>query len=239
MRIGIIGLGRLGRSLQALLGANGWDVDARGRHAGWPDAPAVLLTVPDEAIASVAERLPKGPIVLHCSGACGLDVLGPHAERGSFHPLMTFPGPDIALPELSGVTAALAGTESAQRVGRALAAALDMRPLVVPGDRRLYHAAAVMAGNFATVLLADAAEILVASGVSRADAASTLMPLAIASLQNALPDPARALTGPAARGDRAVIASHESALEEADLRRALHIYRVLTQRALEIVEESR
>ena len=75
MRIGIVGLGRLGRSLRALLGANGWEIDARGRYDGWPDTPVVLLTVPDGAIASVAALLPPGPIVLHCSGACGLDVL--------------------------------------------------------------------------------------------------------------------------------------------------------------------
>jgi predicted short-subunit dehydrogenase-like oxidoreductase (DUF2520 family) len=231
MRVGIIGPGRLGRTLALLLADRGWTVDLRGGRVDVPLGEVVLLTVPDAAIAEVAARVPPGPIVLHCSGAAGIDVLRPHRPAGSLHPLMTFPGPEIAVPDLRGVAAAVAGDEEAQQAARAIAGSLGLVPIEVPGDRRLYHAAAVMAGNFATVLLADAASVLASAGVAPEIAASMLGPLAVASLRNALPDPARALTGPAARGDEATIAAHREALAREGLAGPLAVYDTMTSRA--------
>ena len=58
-----------------------------------------LYCVPDGQLAAVAAELPwrAGQVVLHASGATGLDVLAP-ARRGwerevaSFHPLQLFAG---------------------------------------------------------------------------------------------------------------------------------------------------
>lgn len=230
--ITLVGQGRLGRSLGLLLERAGWSVQRVGREPLPAGAGPVLLTVNDDAIPTVAARVPPHRLVLHASGASSLEVLGPHAATGgSFHPLMTFPGPDIGLPDLQGVPAALAGSPDAVALGRDLANALGMWALEVPGDRRLYHAAAVMAGNFATVLLADAARVLEAAGVPRARAGEALVPLALASLRNAGPDPVRALTGPVARGDDATIAAHLDALRASGLHDAHDVYAALTQRA--------
>lgn len=215
MRVAIVGPGRLGRSLDLLLGRTGVDVFLAGRGDPIPRADVVLLTVPDARIAEVAASLAPGPVVLHTSGASTVDVLRPHRPAGSFHPLMTFPGPEVALPDLVGVPVALAGDPEAVNAGRALADRLGMRPLLVPGDRRLYHAAAVMAGNFATVLLAEAARVLAHAGVDPDEARQALVPLAVQSLRNAAANPAAALTGPAARGDHATIAAHRDALAAA------------------------
>jgi predicted short-subunit dehydrogenase-like oxidoreductase (DUF2520 family) len=144
---------------------------------------------------------------------------------------MTFPGPDVALPRLDGVPAAIAGTPEALEVARRLVTDLRMQPVELNGDRRLYHAAAVVAGNFATVLIAEAARILVAAGVSHTDAPGMVVPLAIASLRNAATDPSTALTGPFARGDHATVASHRDALETAKLTEIRELYDVLAQRA--------
>lgn len=235
MRIAILGPGRLGRTLALLLPGAGHAVRLLSRHdpiSAAGDADVALLTVPDHAIARVAAALPRGPIVLHCSGAADVDVLRPHRPAGSLHPLMTFPGPEVAVPALDGVPAALAGDPEAIEAGRRLALDLGMAPLEISGDRRLYHAAAVMAGNFATVLLADAARTLTAAGVPSDRAASALLPLALASLRNAAPDPVAALTGPAARGDHATVQGHRDALDAHGLFEVRGAYDALTARAL-------
>jgi predicted short-subunit dehydrogenase-like oxidoreductase (DUF2520 family) len=230
MQIGLLGPGRLGRTLARLLADRGHRVDLRGRGE-LPSGEVILLTVPDAALPEAARSIPPGPVVLHCSGAAEVDVLRPHAPAGSLHPLMTFPGPEVAIPDLAGVPAAVAGDPAAQEAARAIARSLGMSPFSVPGDRRLYHAAAVMAGNFATVLLADAAAVLAAAGVDPADAPGLLAPLALQSLRNAAADPAAALTGPAARGDSATIERHRAALREAGLPDALALYDLLTAHA--------
>lgn len=238
MRIAIVGPGRLGRSLAVLLERAGEDVSLHGRGAD-PDADVVLLVVPDTAIAEAARAVHRGPIVLHCSGATEVGVLRPHRPAGSFHPLMTFPGPEVALPDLEGVPAAIDGDTEAKEAARHIAAALGMRAFEVPGDRRLYHAAAVMAGNFATVLLAAAAEVLTAAGVAPEEAPGLLAPLALQSLRNAASDPASALTGPAVRGDVEVLERHRAALAAARLDAALALYEALSRRAWELAEERR
>lgn len=227
MRIAIVGRGRLGRTLGPLLAAAGHAVATSGR--GEPVAPAdvVLLCVPDGEIPAAAAAVPAGPVVLHCSGARDVDVLRPRRPAGSLHPLMTFPGPEVAVPDLRGVPAAVAGDPEAVAVAEVLARDLGMAPLVVPGDRRLYHAAAVMAGNFATVLLGEAARALVAAGVAPDVAAGALLPLALRSIDNVRHGASRALTGPVTRGDEATLDAHRRALEEAGLSEVRALYDAL------------
>lgn len=230
MELGIVGRGRLGTSLTSLLRDRGVAVDLVGRERV-PRGEVVLLCVPDDRIEEAARALPAGPIVLHASGTAPVDRLAPHRPRGSFHPLMTFPGPD-RLPDLEGVPAALAGDSEAVAAGRELASRLSMRPIDVPGDRRLYHAAAVLSGNFATVLLGEAARVLAAAGVHPADAPSILAPLALQSIRNAArTTPAAALTGPVARGDRGTLDAHRRALVEAGLGEILEVYEPLVEAA--------
>jgi predicted short-subunit dehydrogenase-like oxidoreductase (DUF2520 family) len=238
MKVGILGRGRLGRSLDVLLRNAGHDVDLRGRGEGPPVGDVVLLAVPDHAIALAAIGLPEGATILHCSGATDLSPVAHQPEHGSLHPLMTFPGLELGLPDLAGVPAAVAGTPVARVQARELALSLGMLPIEVPGDRRLYHAAAVMAGNFATVLLADAAEVLTHAGVERDQAIAMLLPLALRSLVNAVPDPAAALTGPIARGDHDIIEAHRAALTEAKLEDHRALYDALRGRAKELLERT-
>lgn len=237
MNVGILGRGRLGRTLALVLERVGHRVDLRGRNEV-PLGEVVLLTVPDAALADAARTIPSGRIVLHCSGAADLEALRPHRPAGSFHPLMTFPGPATAIPELRDVPAAVAGDPEAVEAAEIIAASLGMRAFRVPGDRRLYHAAAVMAGNFATVLLAEAAKVLVAAGVPASDAPGLLAPLALHSLHNAAAfGPATALTGPVARRDEATIQRHRDALCEHQLGPTLSVYETLTERARALLLE--
>lgn len=235
MRIHLVGPGRLGRSLHVLWSQRGHDVRLIGRDEALdPEADVLVLCVPDPAIAAVAARLTASCPVLHCSGATDLSPLAHLPEHGSLHPLMTFPGPELSLPDLEGVAAAIEGTPLARALATQLALDLGLRPVLVSGDRRLYHAAAVMAGNFATVLLAEAAAVLGRLQIPEDQAVRMLLPLALGSLRNAAPSPARALTGPAARGDHLTLARHVEALLQADLAGIAELHALLAGRALRL-----
>jgi predicted short-subunit dehydrogenase-like oxidoreductase (DUF2520 family) len=128
---------------------------------------------------------------------------------------MTFTGSESRSEMVPTIPAAVSGRGEAQSVALALALELGFEPFSFSGDRRAYHAAAVLSGNFGTVLLARAAEILATQGIPIAQARRILAPLTIQSIRNAAAMPPEAvLTGPVARGDQDVIQSHIQAIQE-------------------------
>lgn len=205
--IAVIGAGRLGTVLAAALRT----APPLGRAADAAGADVVLLCVPDAEIAAAAAAVAAGPLVGHCSGALGSDVLAPHEAFG-LHPLMTVPAgarPDV----LRGAGCAVTGTTGrARAAAHGLATRLGMRAVAVADeDRAAYHAAASMASNFLVTLEAAAERVAATAGVDR----ELLVPLVRASVENwAALGPERALTGPIARGDEATVAHHEQALAE-------------------------
>lgn len=239
MKVDIVGPGRLGRTLHRWWTEAGASVVLVGRGEAAPPADVVVLCVPDRALPEVAAALPTGPIVLHCSGAAELDVLAPHTRVGSLHPLMTFPGPEVDLPDPTSVPAAIAGTAEARRVARELCGLIGFRPFDVPGDRRLYHASAVLVGNLLTVLARDAMVLLRAAGVAESDASGVWRPLAERSLRNAPLGLERALTGPVARGDTATLDAHARAMRDAGLEELAGVYEELVEHARTALAEDR
>jgi predicted short-subunit dehydrogenase-like oxidoreductase (DUF2520 family) len=227
----IVGPGRLGRSASALLRSASRPHRLIGRGESIPKATLTWLTVPDREIQNAAMSVPPGGIVLHASGASDISILRPHEPAGSLHPLMTFPGPEIALPSESMIPAAISGDDAAVEAAQALAIDLGFTPFNVPGDRALYHAAAVTAGNFASILFIHAAKMLTAAGVSEEDAPHILAPLAIASIKNVASHGVSALTGPITRGDDKVIDAHETALQKLDPE-TLALYQALVSSTL-------
>ena len=212
----IVGPGRLGRSAAQLLHSKNHAFQLIGRGQPIPRADLTWLTVPDREVKAAAQVVPEGGILLHASGALEIDILRPHPQAGSLHPLMTFPGPEIGMPTGPTIPAAIAGDPAAIGPATALAEQLGFTPFELTGDRRLYHAAAVTAGNFATTLMLYAGDMLSGAGVPADQARNLLAPLAIASIKNAAQHGAHALTGPVARGDEPVIASHLKALKSED-----------------------
>jgi predicted short-subunit dehydrogenase-like oxidoreductase (DUF2520 family) len=210
--IAIVGAGRLGSALAAALAAAGRPVlGPLGRDADVAGATAVLLCVPDGEIAAAGAGIAPGPLVGHCSGATGLDVLAPH-EAFSLHPLMTVPagaGADV----LAGAGCAVDGsTPRALAAAEALAAALGMRATrVADEDRAAYHAAASIASNFLVTLEGAAERLAATAGVER----ELLVPLVRAAVENwAARGAEQALTGPIARGDEETVARQRAAVEE-------------------------
>ena len=204
-----------------------------GRGECIPTADITWLTVPDREIEKAASAVPKGGVVLHASGAMDLQPLHGHQNAGSLHPLMTFPGPEFGWPQAGSIPAAISGNDRAVQAAKMLAEQLGFTPFEVSGDRALYHAAAVTAGNFASLLLCEASRMLEAAGVSKDKAGPLLMPLAVASIRSAAEHGSSALTGPIARGDEDVIRAHVDALSTMDPRLA-DLYAILASATREL-----
>ncbi|MDX6667580.1 MAG: hypothetical protein QOK04_960 [Solirubrobacteraceae bacterium] len=209
-RCAVIGRGRLGSALVPALAEAGIEVDgplARGVNPTGADV--VLLCVPDTEIAHAARVVAPGPLVGHCSGALGLEVLAGH-EAFSLHPLMTVTAEGA---RFAGAGCAVAGaTPRALRAAAALARALGMRPVeIADEDRAAYHAAASIASNFLVTLEAAAERLAAGAGADR----ELLAPLVRATVENwAAHGAERALTGPLVRGDEATVARQRAAIAE-------------------------
>lgn len=232
----VIGSGRAGGSFHLALAEAGWTcrlVAARPLVAGAAladrdsTADLVLLAVPDAAIAEVARVLPvTDAVVAHMSGACGLDVLAPHRQIGSIHPLMSLP--DAATGSrrlLDSCTFAVDGDSMMSEVVQSLGG----RAIEVPASSRaLYHATASIAANHLTALCAQVESLAAQVGVP-ADAYWTMMRNTLENVADV--GPAAALTGPAARADWDTIRVHLAALPTDDDR---HLYLGLCERAAQL-----
>ncbi len=194
-----------------------------GIEPGKPTAVAracdlLLLTVPDDMLGNVVTQLAasgairEGQYVAHTSGRHGLGVLEPARAVGAhvlaLHPAMTFTGTALDLPRLPGCAF---GVTAHEPVTVALAETLvsDLRGHIVwiPEDKRtLYHAGLAHGANHLVTLVAEAMELLRATGAE--DPASTLRPLLTAALDNALSFGDAALTGPIVRGDVETVRAH-------------------------------
>jgi predicted short-subunit dehydrogenase-like oxidoreductase (DUF2520 family) len=206
--LAIIGAGRVGRAINRAARAEGLETALAGRAdaaAACESAEAVLLCVPDGAIAQAVESIPQAAgirFVGHTSGAVGLEGLAPAAARGAatfgLHPLQTITDDN---PELIGASCAVAGSSpEALALARTLARRLGMRSFEVPEESRAaYHAAAAIASNFLVALEESAVELLEQSGIE--DARELLAPLVLRSAANWAEHGGAALTGPIARGD--------------------------------------
>ncbi len=227
MNIVIVGAGRAGASFDAALRGVGHRVrlvhhDAAPRSAD-PTLDVVLLAVPDDALAGVAAHLvvDPGTVVAHVAGSRGLEVLGAHPRVGSLHPLAVLSDAERGARRLRGAVFAVQGDERLVD----LVDSLGGRVLAVPpAQRTLYHATAVAASNHLVALLAHVAELARHAGVEVGD----VLELSRQALEDtAAWGPARALTGPAARGDVATLEAHWGALPDDER----DVYRVLAERA--------
>ena len=249
----LVGAGRAGTAVSLALASAGWSVRAvAGREPSSPSVASaaaelgaeavvardvgrgvhlVVIGTPDSAIREVAALIAAGlepaALVVHLSGALGLDALEPLAaarpdvERGALHPLQTLPSPEIGAARLAGSWAAVSGPAAV----RELAIELGMTPFEVTDDgRATYHAAASVASNHLTALLGQVERIAASVQVPLA----AFEPLVRATVDNCFAlGPAQALTGPVARGEVETVMAHLDAVA-ADEHRA---YRALAAAA--------
>ena len=243
-RIGFIGAGRVGSALAVAFAKAGWEVTAvasrddarrtRFQHlvpgarafemaqAVLDDADLIFITVPDDAIAHVAQSLHlySGQALVHTSGALPASVLGPAmaagTNSGGFHPLVAFADHDQALADLSGATIAVEGDEALLPLLAELAESIGANPVTLPeGGKTAYHAAAMMAAGGLVGLLDAIASVAALAGLDEKTALAVYAPLARQSLANAERlGIAEALTGPLLRGDVGTLRGHLAVLRE-------------------------
>ncbi len=204
--IHVIGTGRAGGAILARLRERRIRV-TEGREPD-PSAALVLLAVPDSAIAGVAAGVSIGPWIAHVSGATRLAALDPHLRRFSMHPLQTLTR-ERGAEQLDGAWAAIsAETEEALARARWLAETLGLRPFeIADADRTLYHAAAVIGGNFLVTLYRVATRLMTEVGAPP----EAVVPLMTRTIENGFD-----LTGPIARGDWSTVEAHLEALAKRD-----------------------
>jgi predicted short-subunit dehydrogenase-like oxidoreductase (DUF2520 family) len=144
--------------------------------------------------------------------------------------------PARATALLRGAWVGVDGDAAAEQAARALAALVGAHVLRIPaGERARYHAAAVFASNFPTVLAGIAESLLADAGVSGDEARGAVRELLRSAAANvAEGDTAAALTGPVARGDAVTVGRHVDALRAAGDEQALRVYLALTEAAVKM-----
>jgi predicted short-subunit dehydrogenase-like oxidoreductase (DUF2520 family) len=212
-----------------------------------PAAGLLFITTPDDVIGETAGRLAALPafrsrVVLHASGALSSEALAPLRARGvavgSMHPLASVSDPSSGAESLRRAFYCVEGDARAVRAARRVVRDLGGETFnVSPGDKALYHAAAVLAAGHVVALFDLAAETLGRCGLPRTRARKILLPLLRSVADNlAHQAPARALTGSFARADVETVRKHLRALGELEDTDALAVYRLLGERSLKLAE---
>ncbi|OZG55405.1 hypothetical protein BTIS_2189 [Bifidobacterium tissieri] len=249
MKIGFIGAGKVGCAMGAHLrrsalvtvsgyynrpsdaaetAANALDVDEFTSLADIVEhSDMLLVTVPDDAIASVwreLRELPGNPIsgmaVGHCSGCLSSRVFDGSAELGvsafSMHPMQAVSErfPADGRDQLDGAFFALEGDPRCTEMLGQLLGSLGNRSRVIDAAAKTrYHAAAAMASNLPIALWNAAVETLRSCGFTESDAREALRAMIVHNAESFCERGAKsALTGPVERADVGTVRAHLESL---------------------------
>ena len=202
----IIGRGRLARHLEHYFEALGlrcamWHRDIpidTLRSLVDISAVPILLCIDDDAIEPFLQEHPWMPKnrTIHCSGSRYLE------EIPGLHPLCTF------ADDLYNVEAYESIPFVADRQGIELPGVPNPIFSIEPGDKPLYHALCVLAGNCTTLLWQKLFEKFPDIGLPPESA----LPYLLQVTENLIDQPKSCLTGPFVRGDQKTIESNLAAL---------------------------
>lgn len=187
----------------------------------------VLIAVADDTIAEVASKIfCPGKIVAHTSGTHPLSILKDVSDRlGVFYPLQTMH--KTATVDMESVPFCIeANSNWGEGVLMELASSMSKNVQLVNSDqRKKLHLAAVIACNFSNHFYGLANDVLKENGMD----VSLLLPLIRQTAEIVKSgDPHAHQTGPAARGDEAVMNEHLQELEAIDPELA-NLYKVVSE----------
>jgi predicted short-subunit dehydrogenase-like oxidoreductase (DUF2520 family) len=199
-----------------------------------PELDIVFLTVPDNAIKEVADKLKWfGGILVHTSGSIDLTaILSGEKPRGVFYPLQTFSRTRPV--EFSKVPVFIEGSDSyVIRVLGDISLALAGRIFEMDSARRsCLHLAAVFANNFTNFILSSSYDITTRSGIEK----EVLETLIRETFEKALSaGPVSSQTGPARRGDMTTIKKHLNLLSFSP--ELMEIYKCLSDSILKYYKD--
>lgn len=232
LKLAVFGTGNVASHLSETLSHAGHDVTVIGHSlsdaiiAGaetLPAADAYIISVTDSAIPGILDGVAdNGALWLHTAGSVPMDIFkGKRSRYGVLYPLQTF---TLGSPvDMTAVPWLIEGA-SADDLAAVRSLASSMGPDIHEADsplRARAHLAAVFASNFICRMLAEAEAILADSALPM----SILSPLVTEVVRKAFAiGPHDSQTGPARRGDMAVIHRQLSALPG----HSAEIYRVVT-----------
>ncbi|SKB31009.1 NADP oxidoreductase coenzyme F420-dependent [Salegentibacter holothuriorum] len=182
-----------------------------------------LLALKDDVISEIAQQLNnhKG-IILHTSGAIGLNALQSATNFGVFYPLQSFSKNNTVDFTEIPICIEANSTENLEKIkSLALEISTDVRE-IDSEQRKALHVAAVFVNNFSNHLYSIGAEICDDHGIDF----SILKPLITeTALKIKNLKPREAQTGPALRNDQKTIETHLALLPN----KHKHIYNLITQ----------
>ena len=187
----------------------------------------VIIAVTDDAIEEVASQIfCRGKIVAHTSGTKTIASLKDSSDRlGVFYPLQTMHR--TASVDMQTVPLCIeANTNWGEGVLMELASSISGNVHLVNAEqRKILHLAAVIACNFSNHFYGLANDVLCQNGLD----VSMLYPLIQQTALNVKSgDPHEHQTGPAARGDREVMAKHMEVLRSIDPKLA-ELYEIVSE----------
>ncbi len=186
-------------------------------------ATITILAVADQAISTVSEQIPfRDELVVHTSGSVPMQALANHNRKGVFYPAQSFSMSDQV--DFSQVPICLEYDLASDKTALStLALALSSNiHLIKSPQRAKLHMAAVFANNFTNYLFTLSKEVCDQYEIPF----SLLHPLMHRTVEKATSfNPKDMQTGPAKRGDTAVIQQH---LEQLDLPAQKEVYALLS-----------
>ncbi len=191
-------------------------------------ADLVMISASDEAIETCCRQLSQsgtldeGVVVFHCSGSLPSTLLDAAKSQGALvagmHPVKSFADPAGAVETFAGTFCALEGDPQACEVLRDALDRCGARTFHVEAElKTIYHAATVVVCNYLVALMEVGLQCFEKAGVSRQTALEVMQPIVRGTVENVFElGPARALTGPIARGEPSVVRRQCEALGEWD-----------------------
>ncbi|WP_288955650.1 DUF2520 domain-containing protein [uncultured Polaribacter sp.] len=186
-----------------------------------PQADIAIIAVSDDAIAEVSSKMNTN-LVIHTSGACGLDELNNSKRKGVFYMLQTF-SKDKEV-DFSEVPFCLeAENNDDYKILEKLAKSIGKKVYQIDSkQRKALHVSAVFVNNFTNHLYKIGNDICKEHNVPF----EILQPLIQeTALKIESLSPEKAQTGPAIRNDKKTIKNHLDLLDKKQQK----IYKILTK----------
>jgi len=235
-KVGIIGLGRVGLHLSRAFALEGSfdlivynrseilaedqlpDVTYTRNLKDLTDADILLITVKDDAIISILDRMeglfPEDSVVIHCSGSIPASIIEPYfVNYGVLYPLQTF-SKEKTVDYTEIPLFVTASDERTPRLIEEIGQCISQKIIKISDEQRIFlHIAAIFSCNYTNAMYAIGSRLCKEHDLDF----ELLKPLIQETADKIMSmDPKDAQTGPAIRKDWEIIHNHEEILEDYD-----------------------
>lgn len=187
-----------------------------------PDVDLIIISVTDDAIESMAEKLARSncnlseTLVFHNSGFHSSSILkkcdSKGAKVGSFHPVVSIPDIEKGIELIKKTVFTCEGKASIELKG--IADTIGNKGIIINQEQKKYiHLSAVFVNNYYSVLIAAIKNLMDSKGFANEDCKELFLKLSQQAAATWRLPISEALTGPLARGDLKTIRGHIKLLD--------------------------